>query len=98
VVIKNMFELSNFQSAILAFLVLINFVTFITFGIDKNKAINNNRRVSEKTLWIMSLLGGSIGALLAMKTFRHKTKKLSFQVILALVIALQILLIYFILK
>ncbi|MFA7314595.1 MAG: DUF1294 domain-containing protein [Candidatus Magasanikbacteria bacterium] len=93
-----MFELSNFQSAILAFLVLINFVTFITFGIDKNKAINNNRRVSEKTLWIMSLLGGSIGALLAMKTFRHKTKKLSFQVILALVIALQILLIYFILK
>ncbi|PIY93291.1 MAG: DUF1294 domain-containing protein, partial [Candidatus Magasanikbacteria bacterium CG_4_10_14_0_8_um_filter_32_14] len=73
-----MFKLSNFQSTILAYFVLINFITFITFGIDKGKAINNNRRVSEKTLWVMSLLGGSLGALLAMKTFRHKTKKLSF--------------------
>ncbi|OIO18758.1 MAG: hypothetical protein AUJ23_03080 [Candidatus Magasanikbacteria bacterium CG1_02_32_51] len=93
-----MFKLSNFQSTILAYFVLINFITFITFGIDKGKAINNNRRVSEKTLWVMSLLGGSLGALLAMKTFRHKTKKLSFQVVLALILALQVLLIYLILK
>ena len=93
-----MFKLSNFQSTILAYFVLINFITFITFGIDKDKAINNNRRVSEKTLWIMSLLGGSLGTLFAMKTFRHKTKKLSFQAVLALILALQVLLIYLILK
>ncbi|PIZ95802.1 MAG: DUF1294 domain-containing protein [Candidatus Magasanikbacteria bacterium CG_4_10_14_0_2_um_filter_33_14] len=83
---------------IIIYFILINLITFITFGIDKGKAINNNRRVSEKTLWIMSLIGGSLGALLGMKMFRHKTKKLSFQAMMAVILMLQIFIIYLILK
>ena len=83
---------------IIIYFILINLITFITFGIDKGKAINNNRRVSEKTLWIMSLIGGSLGALLGMKMFRHKTKKLSFQAMMAVILVLQIFIIYLILK
>ena len=81
---------------IIIYFILINLITFITFGIDKGKAINNNRRVSEKTLWIMSLIGGSLGALLGMKMFRHKTKKLSFQAMMAVILMLQIFIIYLI--
>jgi len=54
-----MIKLFNLQ-IIIIYLAIINFLTFITFGIDKSKSINNARRVSEKTLWIMSFLGGSL--------------------------------------
>ncbi|MFA7245041.1 MAG: DUF1294 domain-containing protein [Candidatus Magasanikbacteria bacterium] len=92
-----MIQIFNLQ-IIVAYLILINIVTFITFGIDKSKSINNARRVSEKTLWIMSFLGGSLGAMLAMKMFRHKTKKLSFQAMMAVILVVQIFVIYLILK
>ncbi|MFH1947064.1 MAG: DUF1294 domain-containing protein [Candidatus Magasanikbacteria bacterium] len=52
--------------------------------------------MSEKMLWILSAIGGSIGALLAMNFFRHKTKKLSFQAGIATILAGQILLVYLI--
>jgi len=69
------------------YLVIINLITFFFFGIDKAKASWRSRsRISEKTLWTLSLIGGSVGALIAMHTFRHKTKKLSFQLILVLII------------
>lgn len=76
--------------------VIINLITFFYFGADKLRAQNNLRRVSEKALWILTLLGGSLGALLAMKIFRHKTKKLSFQAMLAVILAIQILLVFLI--
>lgn len=88
-----MLKLLNLQITII-YLILINFLTFIIFGLDKHKSIKNKRRISEKTLWFLSLVGGSLGALLAMKMFRHKTKKLSFQAILAVILALQILVVY----
>jgi uncharacterized membrane protein YsdA (DUF1294 family) len=93
-----MFELTTLTKIIIIYFTAINIITFITFGIDKGKAINHNRRVSEKTLWIMSLVGGSLGALFAMKIFRHKTKKLSFQAMLAVILLLQIFVIYWIVK
>ncbi|OGH86076.1 MAG: hypothetical protein A2493_02960 [Candidatus Magasanikbacteria bacterium RIFOXYC12_FULL_33_11] len=92
-----MIKLFNLQ-IIIIYLAIINFLTFITFGLDKSKSINNSRRISEKTLWIMSLIGGSLGALLAMKMFRHKTKKLSFQAMMAVIMMMQIFIIYLILK
>ena len=60
-------------------LVLINLVTFLVFGLDKWKArrkVRNEavRRVPEKTLFLLSILGGSIGALLGMRVFHHKTR------------------------
>ncbi len=74
------------------FLAFINVVTFFYFGFDKIQSQREGRRrASERSLWVLSLLGGSPGALLAMKFFRHKTKKTSFQLVLTLILALQIL-------
>ena len=61
-------------TALLVYLVLINLVTFLVYGIDKSRAKRGVWRVPEKTLFLLPLLGGSIGALLGMRTFRHKTK------------------------
>ena len=44
------------------------------YGIDKSKARRGAWRIPEKTLFLLPLLGGSVGALLGMKVFRHKTK------------------------
>ena len=60
----------------LGYLVIINVVTFLIYGIDKRKAVKHKYRISEKTLILMALIGGSIGALIGMKVFRHKTKHL----------------------
>ncbi len=49
-------------------------VTFMVYGIDKRKARRGTWRIPEKTLFLLPLLGGSVGALLGMKVFRHKTK------------------------
>lgn len=77
------------------YLVAINVVTMFVYGVDKAKSHRvNSRRISERTLLIMALVGGSIGALIGMKLFRHKTQKLSFQAPLAVIIGLQILLIW----
>ena len=62
----------------LLYLLLINAVAFVLMLVDKRKAIKNRWRIPERTLILSAALGGSIGALLGMYTFRHKTKHLSF--------------------
>jgi len=89
------YNFSIWQFTLILYLLVINLITFFIFAIDKFKAINSSRRVSEKKLWFLSLIGGSVGALLAMNLFRHKTKKLSFQAVLALVILFQIFIVYY---
>ena len=61
----------------LLYLLLINAATFLLMLVDKIKAKKNRWRIPERTLFGSALLGGSIGALLGMYTFRHKTKHLS---------------------
>ena len=56
------------------YLLFINVVTFALYGIDKWKAIHNKWRIREATLLITALIGGSLGAFIAMHVFRHKTK------------------------
>ena len=60
------------------YLLLINAAAFILMLVDKRKAIKNRWRIPERTLILSALFGGSIGALLGMYTFRHKTKHLKF--------------------
>ena len=55
-----------------------NLLLFILMGLDKRKAKLNHWRISEKTLFSLALMGGSIGGILGMYTFRHKTKHLKF--------------------
>ena len=62
----------------LLYLLLINAVAFLLMLVDKIKAKKNRWRIPERTLFGSALLGGSVGALLGMYTFRHKTKHLSF--------------------
>ena len=60
------------------YLLLINAAAFILMLVDKRKARKNRWRIPERTLTLSAALGGSIGALLGMYTFRHKTKHLKF--------------------
>ena len=62
----------------LLYLLLINAVAFLLMLVDKLKARKNRWRIPERTLFGSALLGGSIGAILGMYTFRHKTRHLSF--------------------
>jgi len=78
---------------LIIYLLVINIITFFYFGLDKLKSQLQHRRISEKVLWILSAIGGSISALLAMNFFRHKTKKLSFQAGIAVILVVQICLI-----
>ncbi len=59
---------------LLWYLAAVNLVTFTVYGVDKAKARRGAWRVPEKTLFLLPLLGGSVGALLGMLIFRHKTK------------------------
>lgn len=58
---------------------VINLVLFAVMGIDKYKARNGLWRIPEKTLFGLAIAGGSLGGILGMKVFRHKTKHLSFK-------------------
>ena len=62
----------------LLYLLLINAAAFLLMLVDKLKAKKNRWRIPERTLFGSALLGGSIGTILGMYTFRHKTKHLSF--------------------
>ncbi|MDD7306718.1 MAG: DUF1294 domain-containing protein [Peptoniphilaceae bacterium] len=63
---------------ILLAIFLLNLITFIFYGLDKAYAKKHKRRIKESHLILMGLLGGGIGGLLAMKVFKHKSKKLYF--------------------
>ena len=59
---------------------VINLITFILYGVDKRRAKRGQWRIPEKTLLTGMWLLGGVGAWLAMRTFRHKTKHIAFQV------------------
>ena len=56
------------------YLAAINLAAFLTFGADKRRARRNAWRVPERTLFLLAVLGGSLGAILGMRAFRHKTR------------------------
>ena len=77
------------------YLIGINLVTFIFFGVDKRKARKGKWRIPEKVLIGMAIFGGSIGALLGMYTFRHKTKKRKFNLGIPAILIAQVALYYY---
>ncbi|MGO1395240.1 MAG: DUF1294 domain-containing protein [Halomonas sp.] len=68
------------MTPIVAFYAVVSMLAYITYAIDKKAAINNRRRVSEKTLHLLGVVGGWPGAFLAQQRLRHKTQKTAFQV------------------
>ncbi len=83
-------------NALLYYLMVINIVTFLVYGIDKIKAKQGSWRISEATLLIFAVIGGSIGALLGMQVWHHKTMHKKFKYGLPLILLGQIALIYLI--
>ena len=71
------------------YLLAINIATFSAFGADKRRARRESWRIPEKTLFLLSLLGGSAGALLGMRIFHHKTRKWYFRFGIPLLLILQ---------
>ena len=80
--------------SLLYYLIAINAITFITYGIDKWKARKNKWRIPESTLLLLAVFGGSIGAFLGMRVWRHKTmhKKFKYGIPSILIIQVGILL------
>jgi len=85
-------------NALLYYLIVINIVIFLVYGIDKWKAMQGSWRISEATLLILAVIGGSIGALLGMKIWHHKTMHNKFKYGLPLILIIQIILIAYLSK
>lgn len=81
---------------ILSLIVLLNLITFIVYGIDKLKARKNKWRIPDSTLMLLAIIGGSIGALLGIKVWHHKTLHRKFRYGIPMIILAQTaLVIYF---
>ena len=78
------------SAKLLGVLVLINLAAFLMFGLDKWFAIKGMRRISERSLFLVSLIGGSLAALLAMQIFRHKRAKRSFALAMSFIVVFQV--------
>ena len=85
----------NLHSLMMYYLLAVNVVAFAAFGIDKYKAKRGLWRISEATLLLLAVVGGSLGALLGMRIWRHKTQHAKFRYGLPLIILAQIALIYY---
>ncbi|MDO4187441.1 MAG: DUF1294 domain-containing protein [Lachnospiraceae bacterium] len=72
------------------YILSVNLGGFIAFFIDKRRSTRSKWRIPEATLLTFALLGGSIGCLLAMKTFRHKTLKPLFSIGIPVILTIQI--------
>ena len=81
---------------ILLYLIIINAVSFVLMLEDKSFARNHRRRIPERTLVGAALLGGSIGALLGMYIFHHKTRHLKFTIGVPAILIAQLLLYFWI--
>lgn len=78
------------------YLIVINLITFLIMGYDKHEAKIGEWRVPEKHLFLLVLLGGSIGGIAGMYVFRHKTKKWYFKFGFPAILILQIAIIIYI--
>lgn len=94
----NFNEIFTTQNIIIYFIV-INIIGFFIMWLDKRKAIKGSWRIPEKTLFIITALGGGIGTIAGMYTFRHKTQKIQFVIGFPFITILEIVtIVYFILK
>ena len=79
----------------LYYLLFVNTLTFLLYGIDKYKAKKARWRISEATLLMMAVIGGSIGAWAGMRLWHHKTMHKKFKYGIPLIILLQVALVFY---
>ena len=79
-------------SFLIIYFIIINIVGFAMMGIDKRKAIKRAFRIPEATLFIVALIGGSMGSIMGMQVFRHKTRHWYFALGMPAILVLQVIL------
>jgi len=79
------------SSVMLALYLLVSVITYLAYAKDKRAAIKGEWRVPEKTLHLLTLLGGWLGALIAQQQLRHKTQKQPFKAVFFMCVGLNIL-------
>lgn len=89
--LSEIFSLRN----IIIYLIVINLIGFYMMWSDKRRAKWGKWRIPENTLFIVTALGGGIGTIAGMYTFRHKTKKLKFTIGLPTILILEIILVIY---
>lgn len=75
---------------IIAYVAIANLLGFASMGIDKYRAQNHKWRISEAMLFFFAIIGGSIGSIVGMHFFRHKTKHKAFTIGLPIILLIQI--------
>ena len=83
---------------LIVYLLVINIVTLILFAVDKIAAIEHRSRIRIVTLLGLAFIGGSVGALVAMYVFHHKTKQDYFSVGVPLIILMQVVVLFFLMN
>ena len=83
---------------LLAYFIILNLIGFALMGIDKYKAKKRSFRIPEATLFIVAIIGGSIGSILGMYAFRHKTRHWYFVYGMPFILLLQIIFFIFLLN
>ena len=91
VLLTDIFTLKN----ILLYLLIINIIGFFMMWSDKRKAKKGKWRIPEQTLFVVTALGGGIGTIAGMYTFRHKTQKIKFTIGLPALVILEIILVIY---
>ena len=90
--VEEIFSLKN----ILIYLLIINLIGFYAMWSDKRRAKKGEWRIPEQTLFLITALGGGIGTIAGMYTFRHKTKKLRFTIGFPVILITEIFLVIYI--
>ena len=80
------------------YLLIVNLTAFFLYGIDKKRAIKQKWRISEKTLILIAVIGGSVGAICGMQVFRHKTKHIKFKLGLPAILIVQLGIVYMVFR
>ena len=83
---------------VLIYLVVINGVTFVVYGIDKYKAVRSKWRIPENTLIGLAIIGGSVGAWMGMKFWHHKTLHAKFRFGIPIILIAQVALVYWLMN
>ncbi len=83
----------NSFDLIILYAVAVNVASLIMMGVDKRRAIKRAWRIPESTLFVLAIIGGSIGSIIGMHLFHHKTRHWYFLYGMPVILALQIVLI-----
>jgi uncharacterized membrane protein YsdA (DUF1294 family) len=81
-----------------AYIAAVNIAAFLVMGADKHKAKRHERRISEKSIFTLGFAGGSLGVLIGMNIFHHKTKHLKFTIGIPLMLLLNIALLVYLMN